>query len=134
MKSNSLYELTVDETHMNIIIRALSIFKHSTYDDIYDEVVDVPKAIEEIKIASDIQAVLKHQLGLTRHNPKQTSNTTGLMWCKEIDLDEQASSYDEDAFDQHNDIHDHTVSELLHKAWDNVKDKHWDTIKRMGDK
>ena len=134
MKSNSLYELTVDETHMNIIIRALSIFKHSTYDDIYDEVVDVPKAIEEIKIASDIQAVLKHQLGLTRHNPKQTSATTSLMWCKEINLDEQASSYDEDAFYQFNDAHDHTVSELLHKAWDNVKDKHWDTIKRMGDK
>ena len=134
MKANSLYELTVDETHMNIIIRALSIFKHSTYDDIYDEVVDVPKAIEEIKIASDIQAVLKHQLGLTRHNPKQTSATTSLIWSKEINLDEQASSYDEDAFDQHNDTHDHTVSELLHKAWDNVKDKHWDTIKRMGDK
>ena len=134
MKANSLYELLVENKHIDIIISALSVFKHSTYDDIYDEVVDVPKAIEEIKIASDIQAVLKHQLGLTRQNPKQTSNTTGLMWCKEIDLDEQASSYEEDAFDQFNDAHDHTVSELLHKAWDNVKDKHWDTIKRMGDK
>jgi len=127
MKANSLYELTVDETHMNIIIRALSIFKHSTYDDIYDEVVDVPKAIEEIKIASDIQAVLKHQLGLTRHNPKQTSATTGLMWCKEINLDEQASSYDDEMFEPFND-------ERLQQAWSKVKEQHCDVIKQLGSK
>ena len=56
MNDNVLYELTVDETHMNIIIRALSNFIHSTYDGIDDEVVDVSKAMEEIKVASDIQA------------------------------------------------------------------------------
>ena len=126
MKANSLYELLVEDKHIDIIISALSIFKHSTYDEIYDEVVDVPKAIEEIKIASDIQAVLKHQLGLTKHNPKQTSNTTGLIWCKEINLDEQASSYEEDAFDQFND-------ERLQQAWSKVKEQHCDVIKRIGD-
>lgn len=89
MNDNILYELTVDQTHMNIFIRALSNFICSTYNGIDDEVVDVSKAIEEIKVASDIQAVLKHQLGKTLHSPKQTSQHTGLVWCKQIDLDEQ---------------------------------------------
>ena len=89
MNENTLYELTVDQTHMNIIIRALSNFICSTYNGIDDEVVDVSKAMEEIKVASDIQAVLKHRLGKTLHSPKQTSQHTGLVWCKQIDLDEQ---------------------------------------------
>ena len=89
MQDNSLYELTVDQTHMNIIIRALSNFICSTYNGIDDEVVDVSKATEEIKVAFDIQAVLKHQLGKTTVAPKQTSQHTGLVWCKQIDLDEQ---------------------------------------------
>ena len=87
--NNTFYELTVDQTHMNIIIRALSNFICSTYNGIDDEVVDVSKATEEIKVASDIQAVLKHQLGLFPTTPKQTSQHTGLVWCKQIDLDEQ---------------------------------------------
>ena len=81
MKDNSLYELTVYQTHMNII-RALSNFICSTYNGVDDEVVDVSKAMEEIKVASDIQAVLKHQLGKTTVSPKQTSQHTGLVWCK----------------------------------------------------
>ena len=89
MKDDSLYELTVDQTHMNIIIRALSNFICSTYNGIDNDLVDVSKATEEIKVASDIQAVLKHQLGKTRHTPKQTSQHTGLVWCKQIDLEEQ---------------------------------------------
>ena len=125
MKSNSLYELLVEDKHIDIIIRALSIFKHSTYDDIYDEVVDVSKAVEEIKVASDIQAVLKHQLGLTKHNPKQTSTTTSLIWCKEINLDEQASSYEDEMFEPFND-------ERLQQAWSKVKEQHCDVIKRIG--
>ena len=126
MNDNTLYELTVDQTHMNIIIRALSNFMCSNYNAIDLEVVDVHKAMEEIKVASDIQLVLKHQLGKTRHTPKQTSQHTGLVWCKEINLDEQASSYDEDAFDQFND-------ERLQQAWSKVKEQHCDVIKRIGD-
>ena len=129
MNNNLLYELTVDQTHINIIIRALSNFICSTYNGI-DEVVDLSKATEEIKVASDIQAVLKHQLGKTTVVPKQTSQHTGLVWCKEIDLDEycdQVSSNTEDMFDQFND-------ERLQQAWNKVKERHWDTIKRMGDK
>ena len=154
MNDNTLYELTVDQTHMNIIIRALSNFICSTYNGIDDEVVDVPKATEEIKVASDIQAVLKHQLGKTLHSPKQTSQHTGLVWCKEINLDEYC---DEEPFEPFNEEQrqkelDDSVEyakqcldtflknqpksnrNTLTKAWNNVKERHWDTIKRTGEK
>ena len=130
MKSNVLYELLVEDKHIDIIISALNNYIHSQYQGVDSEIVDIPVTLENIKIASDIQLVLKHQLGLTRHNPKQTSATTSLMWCKEINLDEycdQVSSNTEDMFDQFND-------ERLQQAWNKVKERHWDTIKRMGDK
>ena len=127
MKSNSLYELLVEDKHIDIMIMALNNYIHSQYEGIDLEIVDVPETLENIKITMDMRTVLKHQLGLTKQNPKQTSNTTGLMWCKEIDLDEQASSYEEDAFDQFND-------ERLQQAWSKVKEQHWDVIKKLGDK
>ena len=126
MKSNILYELLVEDKHIDIIISSLSNYIHSQYEGVDSEIVDIPVTLENIKIASDIQAVLKHQLGKTRHSPKQTSQHTGLVWCKEINLDEQALSYEEDVFDQLND-------ERLQQAWSKVKERHWDTIKRMGD-
>lgn len=127
MKANSLYELLVEDKHIDIMIMALNNYIHSQYEGVDLEIVDVPETLENIKIAIDMRTVLKHQLGLTKQSPKQTSNTTGLMWCKEIDLDEQASSYEEVAFDQFND-------ERLQQAWSKVKDQHCDVIKRMGDK
>ena len=105
-----------------------------------------------------MKAVINYQLGKALHTPKQTSNTS-LMWCKEIDLDGQ-----EEQFDQHNDEYLQKTDEqmqkelndsieyakycldtflknqpkgggnTLTKAWDNVKERHWDTIKQMGDK
>lgn len=126
MKANYLYELLVENKHIDIMIMALNNYIHSQYEGIDLEIVDVPETLENIKITMDMRTVLKHQLGLTKQNPKQTSNTTGLMWCKEIDLDEQASSYEEDAFDQFND-------ERLQQAWSKVKEQHCDVIKRMGD-
>lgn len=166
MNDNTLYELTVDQTHMNIIITALSNFMCSNYNAIDLEVVDVARAMEEIKVASDIQLVLKHQLGKTRHTPKQTSQHTGLIWCKEINLDEYC---DEEPFEPFNDdglqdvqksdeqrqkeLNDSveyakrcldtflknqpkydTEGGILSKAWDNVKERHWDTLKQMGNK
>ena len=156
MNDNTIYELTVDQTHMNIIIRALSNFMCSNYNGIDLEVVDKEKAMEEIKVASDIQLVLKHQLGKTRHTPKQTSQHTGLVWCKEINLDEYC---DEEPFEPFNDekrqkeLNDSveyakycldtflknqpkydTEGGILSKAWNNVKERHWDTIKRTGEK
>ena len=126
MKSNSLYELTVDETHMNIIIRALSNYIHSQYDGIDLEIVDIPVTLENIKIASDIQLVLKHTVGDTKRKPTQTSQHTGLVWCKEINLDEQALSYEDEMFEPFND-------ERLQQAWSKVKERHSDTIKQIGD-
>ena len=126
MKANYLYELLVEDKHIDIMIMALNNYIHSQYEGIDLEIVDVPATLEDIKIAMDMQLVLKHQLGLTKHNPKQTSATTGLIWCKEINLDEQASSYEEDAFDQFND-------ERLQQAWSKVKEQHSDVIKRIGD-
>ena len=141
MKDNSLYELTVDQTHMNIIIRALSNFICSTYNGIDDEVVDVSKAMEEIKVASDIQAVLKHQLGKTLHSPKQTSQHTGLVWCKQIDLEEQYQNelesfveYSEMCLDTFLKNHHKEDSINPSKAWGKVKERYWDTIKRTGEK
>ena len=137
MNDNALYELTVDQTHMNTIIRALSNFIYSTYDGIDNEMVDVSKAMEEIKVASDIQAVLKHQLGKTTVAPKQTSQHTGLVWCKQIDLDEQYQKelesfveYSEMCLDTFLKNHHKEDSINPSKAWGKVKERHWDTIKQ----
>ena len=90
--NDSLFELTVEKNHLNIIIKALSNYICSQYDDIDNEMVDVSKAMEEIRVALDIQAVLRHQLGKTLHSPKQTSQHTRLVLCKQIDLDEQCQN------------------------------------------
>ena len=97
MKDNSLYELTVDNKQLTILNKALSDYICWQYDWIDQDIVDVPTTIEDIKVAQDMKAVINYQLGKTRHTPKQTSNTS-LMWCKEIDLDEQ-----DEQFSQHND-------------------------------
>ncbi len=123
MNDNVLYELTVDQTHIDIMINALSNYIHSQYEGVDSEIVDVPVTLENIKVASDMQLVLKHRLGLTKQSPKQTSNATGLMWCKEIDLDEYCN---QDMFDQFND-------ERLQQAWSKVKERQSDTIERMSD-
>ena len=147
MSNNVLYELLVEDKHIDIIISALNNYIHSQYEGVDSEIVGIPVTLENIKIASDIQLVLKHTVGDTKRKPTQTSQNTGLVWCKEINLDEycdQVSSNAEDMFDHFNDdmlqcnitedVSSPRVSELLHKAWDNVKDKHWDTIKQLGDK
>ena len=82
--NDQLYELTVEKNHLSIIIKALSNYICSQYDGLDAEVVDVPKTMENIKIASDMQLVLKHHLGGVQHAPKQTAETTGLIWIKEV--------------------------------------------------
>ena len=121
-----LYELIVEKNHLSIIIKALSNYICSQYDMLDAEVVDVPKTTENIKIASDMQLVLKHHLGGVQHAPKQTAETTGLVWIRDVDV--------EDMFSQHNDENLQYTNEVLQQAWNNVKERHWDTIKRMGDK
>lgn len=124
--NDTLFELTVEKNHLCIIIKALSNYMCEQYEGIDAEVVDIPKTMENIKIASDMQLVLKHHLGCVQHTPKQTAETTGLVWIRDVDV--------EDMFSHHNDENLQYTNEVLQQAWNNVKERHWDTIKRIGDK
>ena len=94
---SKLYEMILETTHVELLIKALSNLICGIYEKIDNDLVDVPKAMEEIKVAQDMKAVINYQLGKTRYTPKQTSNTS-LMWCKGIDLGIQ-----EEKFNQHSD-------------------------------
>ena len=124
--NDSLFEITVEKNHLNIIIKALSNYICSQHDGLDAEVVDIPKTMENIKIASDMQLVLKHHLGGVQHSPKQTAETTGLVWIRDVDV--------EDMFSQHNDENLQYTNKVLQQAWNNVKERHKDTIKRAGGK
>ena len=123
---DQFYELTVEKNHLNIIIKALSNYMCEQYEGIDAEVVDVPKTMENIKIASDMQLVLKHHLGGVQHSPKQTAETTGLVWIRDVDV--------EDMFSQYNDENLQYTNEVLQQAWNNVKERHKDTLQRMSNK
>jgi len=123
---DQLYELTVEKNHLSIIIKALSNYICSQYDGLDAEIVDIPKTMENIKIASDMQLVLKHHLGGVQHAPKQTAETTGLVWIRDVDV--------EDMFSQHNDENLQYTNEVLQQAWNTVKERHKDTLQRMSDK
>ena len=124
--NDSLFELTVEKNHLSVIIKALSNYICSQYDGLDAEVVDIPKTMENIKIASDMQLVLKHHLGGVQHTPKQTAETIGLVWIRDVDV--------EDMFSQHNDENLQYTNEVLQQAWDNVKERHKGTLQRMSDK
>ena len=124
--NDQFYEITVEKNHLSIIIKALSNYICSQYDGLDAEVVDVPKTMENIKIASDMQLVLKHHLGGVQHAPKQTAETTGLVWIRDVDV--------EDMFSQHNDENLQYTNEVLQQAWNNVKERHKDTLQRMSNK
>jgi len=123
---DQFYELTVEKNHLSIIIKALSNYMCEQYEGIDAELVDIPKTMENIKIASDMQLVLKHHLGGVQHSPKQTAETTGLVWIRDVDA--------EDMFSQHNDENLQYTNEVLQQAWNNVKERHKDTLQRMSDK
>ena len=124
--NEQLFELVVEKNHLNIIIKALSNYICSQYDGLDAELVDIPKTMENIKIASDMQLVLKHHLGGVQHSPKQTAETTGLVWIRDVDV--------EDMFSQHNDENLQYTNEVLQQAWNNVKERHKDTLQRMSNK
>lgn len=128
---DQLYELTVEKNHLSIIIKALSNYICSQYDGLDAELVDIPKTMENIKIAADMQLVLKHHLGGVQHAPKQTAETTGLVWIKEV-LAQQEDV--EDMFSQHNDENLQYTNEVLQQAWNNVKERHKGTLQRMSNK
>ena len=124
--NDQLYELTVEKNHLSIIIKALSNYICSQFCGLDAEVVDVPKTIENIKIASDMQLVLKHHLGGVQHAPKQTAEATGLVWIRDVDV--------EDMFSQHNDENLQYTNEVLQQTWNSVKERHKDTLQRMSNK
>ena len=124
--NDQLYELTVEKNHLNIIIKALSNYMYEQYEGVDAEVVDVPKTMENIKIAADMQLVLKHHLGGVQHSPKQTAETTGLVWIRDVDV--------EDMFSQHNDENLQYTNEVLQQAWNNVKERHKGTLQHMSNK
>ena len=124
--NDSLFEITVEKNHLNIIIKALSNYMCEQYEGIDAEVVDIPKTMENIKIASDMQLVLKHHLGGVQHSLKQTAETTGLVWIRDVDV--------EDMFSQHNDENLQYTNEVLQQAWNNVKERHKGTLQRMSNK
>ena len=125
--NEQMYELTVEKNHLSIIIKALSNYICSQYDGLDAEVVDVPKTTENIKIASDMQLVLKHHLGGVQHAPKQTAETTGLVWIKEVFTSQEP-------FEPFNDENLQYTNEVLQQAWDNVKERHKGTLQRMSNK
>ena len=124
---DQLYELTVEKNHINIIIKALSNYMCEQYEGIDAELVDIPKTMENIKIAADMQLVLKHHLGGVQHTPKQTAETTGLVWIKEVHIDPEP-------FEPFTDENLQYTNGVLQQAWNNVKERHKDILQRMSDK
>mgnify|MGYP000921622526 CR=1 FL=1 len=124
--NDSLFELTVEKNHLSIFINALSSYICYQYDLLDAEMGDIPKTIENIKIAADMQFVLKHNLGGIQHTPKQTAETTGLVWIRDVDV--------EDMFSQHNDENLQYTNEVLQQAWNNVKERHKVSLQRMSNK
>ena len=124
---DSLYKLTVEKNHLYIIIKALSNYMCEQYEGIDAELVDIPKTMENIKIAADMQLVLKHHLGGVQHTPKQTAETTGLVWIKEVHIDPEP-------FEPFTDENLQYTNGVLQQAWNNVKERHKDILQRMSDK
>lgn len=137
MNDNVLYELVVEKNHLNLIKQSLALQINNLHEAVDADVVDTEKAYEDIKVLSDMLAVLRNSDSeRSSRVVKQTSQTTGLIWIKEalapqegVDLGDQA-----EPFEPFNDdgLQDNTKS--LQEAWNNVKERHWDTIKRTGEK
>ena len=156
--NDSLFELTVEKNHLSIMIKALSNYICSQYDGLDAEVVDVPKTMENIKIASDMQLVLKHHLGGVQHSPKQTAETTGLVWIKEVFVDQEPfepfsdENLQDKVFERNQKflkqqgvrcedeclpLTQEQIDYLLGRvksSWNNVKERHKGTLQRMSDK
>ena len=137
MNGNVLYELVIEKNHLTLIKQSLSLQINNLYEAVDADIVNTEKAYEDIKVLNDMLAVLRSSGRIV----KQTSETTGLIWCKEVDLDEQYQKelesfveYSEMCLDTFLKNHHNEDSINPSEAWNNVKERHWDTIKRMGDK
>lgn len=90
MNNDILYELVVEKNHLNLIKQSLALQINNLYEAVDADVVNTEKAYEDIKVLSDMLAVLR---GSSREL-RQTSETTGLIWCKEVDLGDQAEPFE----------------------------------------
>ena len=156
--NDTLFELTVEKNHLNIIIKALSNYMFERYEGVDEEIDDIPTTMENIKIASDMQLVLKHHLGGVQHTPKQTAETTGLIWIKEV-LNSQEpfepfsdENLQDKVFERNQKflkqqgvrcedecapLTQEQIDYLLGRvksSWNNVKERHKGTLQRMSDK
>lgn len=99
MNDNVLYELVVEKIHLNLIKQSLSLQINNLYEAVDADVVNTENAYEDIKVLSDMLAVLRRSDSeRSSREVKPTSETTGLIWCKEVNLDEQ-----EEVFEPFND-------------------------------
>ena len=133
-----MYELTVDQEHINLIKKALQSYLCSIYDGLDNEVLDVAKAHEDIKVLSDMLAVLKGQNGY-----RQTSESVCLMWIKEIVLDQpvevdltklEVKRLDRDVAEAILPEETNELEEISKQTWNSVKERHKGTLQRMSDK
>lgn len=131
MNDKVLYELVVEKNHLNLIKQSLSLQINNLYEAVDADVVNTEKAYEDIKVLSDMLAVLRGSgSGRSSRVVKQTSETTGLIWVKEVFAPQETL----EPFEPFNDGGLQDNSKSLQEAWNNVKERHWDTIKRTGDK
>ena len=148
MNDNVLYELVVEKKHLNLIKQSLSLQINNLYEAVDADVVNTEKAYEDIKVLNDMLAVLRSSGRIV----KQTSETTWLIWCKEAFAPQETPEPLQESDDQRNQelnayaeyaesclenfLKNHHKEDSINpsKAWNNVKERHWDTIKRMGDK
>jgi len=148
MNDNVLYELVVEKKHLNLIKQSLSLQINNLYEAVDADIVNTEKAYEDIKVLNDMLAVLRSSGRIV----KQTSETTGLIWLKEAfapqetpeplqKSDEQRqkelnayAEYAESCLENFLKNHHKEVNSNPSKAWNNVKERHWDTIKRTGEK
>ena len=133
-----MYELTVDQEHINLIKKALQSYLCSIYDGLDNEVLDVAKAHEDIKVLSDMLAVLKGQNGY-----RQTSESVCLMWIKEIVLDQpvevdltklEVKRLDRDVAEAILPEETNELEEISKQTWNSVKERHKGTLQQMSDK
>lgn len=148
MNDNVLYELVVEKNHLNLIKQSLSLQINNLYEAVDQGVVNTEKAYEDIKVLIDMLAVLRNSDSeRSTRSVKQTSKTTGLIWCREVFAPQEIDLGDQEtlALQETPEPLEHNSTELkpfnddglqdnsksLQQAWNNVKERHWDTIKRM---
>ena len=86
MNENTIYELTLDHTQMLHMQQALRSHNAALCEYYFDN--DTPEIPEELKVVSDMYHVIKGVLDKEFTLETPLSTECGLMWVREINLDE----------------------------------------------